>query len=417
MSDERRAIEALRAGVPNRAAIRLLGTAEAKICERFVENLQSCKEQLQDGGQATGQVIAGGFGTGKSHLLGYLQDLALKENFIVSWVVISKETPLFDLGKLYVSAIRNAAVPGHNDDAMTAVLAKFGGSGNNAYDELLHWAESVESGLSPLFAGLLYLFPRPNTYPERVQQIARFFAGGKLSLATVRQWLREEDAVKRFVLTPIKQPDLIRQRLCFVPRLITAAGYSGWVLLLDEVELIGRYSLLQRSRSYAELARWLGLGLDAEERASGVVTVAAITDDFTSEVILNRRDDEHAPKMLSDRNEQKAAERARLGIATLMEKQVLLQTPTAELLQDSLKKIRGFYSAAYGWDATAVEVGEIMATKSMRQYIKSWITTWDIERLYGIRPEIETVVVAPDYEENMDIETTTKSDGDGSDDE
>ena len=40
-------------------------------------------------------MIAGGFGAGKSHLLGYLQELALAENFIVSWVVISKETPLF----------------------------------------------------------------------------------------------------------------------------------------------------------------------------------------------------------------------------------------------------------------------------------------------------------------------------------
>ncbi len=415
MSDERRAIEALRAGVPNRVAIRLLGTAEAKISERFEENLRSCKTQLKDGGQAMGQVIAGGFGTGKSHLLGYLQDLALTENFIVSWVVISKETPLFDLGKLYVSAIRNAIVPNGNDDAMTAVLSKFGRKGGDAYDELLHWAESAASGLSPLFAGLLYLFPHPDMFPERVQQIARFFAGGKISLATVRQWLREVDAVKRFVLTPIKQPDLIRQRLCFVPRLIAAAGYSGWVMLLDEVELIGRYSLLQRSRSYAELARWLGL--DAEERVSGVVTVAAITDDFTSEVIRNRRDDEHAPTILSDKNERKAAERARLGITTLMEKQVLLQTPTAELLQDSLNKIRGFYSEAYGWNAPAVAVGEITSRKSMRQYIKSWITGWDLERLYGIRPEIETVDVAPDYEENKDIEQATEKNGDDPDDE
>jgi len=85
MSDERRAIEALRAGVPNRVAIRLLGTAETTISERFVENLQCCKTQLNEGGQATGQVIAGGFGTGKSHLLGYLQYVALKENFIGSW--------------------------------------------------------------------------------------------------------------------------------------------------------------------------------------------------------------------------------------------------------------------------------------------------------------------------------------------
>ena len=77
------------------------------------------------------------------------------------------------------------------------------------------------------------------------------------------------------------------------------------MLLLDEVELISRYSVLQRGRSYAELARWLGL--DAEEKVPGVVTVAAITDDFTSEVINKRRDDEQVPLKLASRNEQKTA--------------------------------------------------------------------------------------------------------------
>jgi hypothetical protein len=414
MSDERRAIEALRAGVPNRAAIRLLGTAENEISERFVENLQFCQQRIKDGAQATGQVIAGGFGSGKSHLLGYLQELALAENFIVSWVVISKETPLFDLRKLYVSAIRNATVPKLNDDAMTAVLSKLRPKGN-AYDDLAQWAESAEAELSPLFPGLLHLFPHPNTNPERIQQMARFFSGGKLSFANVRQWLREVGAVKLFPLKTIKQPDLIRQQLRFVPRLIAAAGYSGWVLLLDEVELIGRYSVLQRGRSYAELARWLGL--DPEERVPGVVTVAAITDDFVGEVIGKRRDDEQVPLKLASKNERKTAERARLGIDTLERNQVLLQPPSAALLEVSLNKIRGLYSNAYGWDATAADVGEITTARSMRQYIKSWVTTWDLERLYNIRPAIETVDVAPDYEENKDMEKVAEPSGDDSDDE
>ena len=51
--------------------------------------------------------------------------------------------------------------------------------------------------------------------------------------------------------------ELARQRLRFLPQLLRAAGHAGWVVLFDEVELIGRYSLLQRGRSYAELARWL----------------------------------------------------------------------------------------------------------------------------------------------------------------
>jgi hypothetical protein len=305
-------------------------------------------------------------------------------------------------------------VPNLNDDAMTAVLSKLRPK-SDAYGELVQWAEGAEAKLSPLFPGLLHLFPYPNTNPERIQQMARFFSGGKLSFANVRQWLREVGVVKLFPLKAIKQLDLIRQQLRFVPRLIAAAGYSGWVLLLDEVELIGRYSVLQRGRSYAELARWLGL--DAEESVPGVLTVAAITDDFTSEVIGKRRDDEQVPLKLANRNERKTAERARLGIETLERKQVLLQSPNAALLEVSLNKIRGFYSDAYGWDVTAADVGEITAAKSMRQYIKSWITTWDLERLYDSRPVIETVKVAPDYEENKDMEFVAELSGDDLDDE
>jgi hypothetical protein len=248
-----------------------------------------------------------------------------------------------------------------------------------------------------------------------MQQIARFLAGGKISFASVKQWLREVGAAKLFALKPIKQPDLVRQRLRFVPRLISAAGYGGWVMLLDEVELIGRYSVLQRGRSYAELARWLGL--DDEEKIPGVVTVAAITDDFTSEVINRRRDDEKVPLKLMDRNERKTAELARLGIDMLEKKQALLRSPSFERLQASLDKTRGLYADAYGWNPTKTDIGEITAAKSMRQYIKSWITAWDLERLYGSRPVIETANIAPDYEENADIEKAAESGANDPDDE
>ena len=62
--EARVAIEALRAGVPNGAAIRALGSTEDAIEMQFDERL----DRVGDG--AAGLVLAGGFGTGKSHLLG-----------------------------------------------------------------------------------------------------------------------------------------------------------------------------------------------------------------------------------------------------------------------------------------------------------------------------------------------------------
>ena len=99
-------------------------------------------------------------------------------------------------------------MPNLNDDAMTAVLSKLRPRATRMTTSP-SGPKVREAKLSPLFPGLLHLFPHPNTNPERIQQMARFFSGGKLSFANVRQWLREVGAVKLFPLKTIKQPDLI----------------------------------------------------------------------------------------------------------------------------------------------------------------------------------------------------------------
>ena len=47
----------------------------------------------------------------------------------------------------------------------------------------------------------------------------------------------------------------------------------------------------------------------------------------------------------------------------------------------------------------------------MRQYIKSWITEWDLLRLFGEQSEIDidTEPLKPDYTENPDIAVVTEA--------
>jgi BREX system ATP-binding protein BrxC/D len=94
--EARGAIEALRAGVPNRAAIRQLGEKDGGLVNSFLDSLSGCTKLLQQGRQAEGTLVWGGFGAGKSHLLGFMRELALERNFVVSLVPVSKETPMFD---------------------------------------------------------------------------------------------------------------------------------------------------------------------------------------------------------------------------------------------------------------------------------------------------------------------------------
>ena len=399
----RSAIEALRAGVPNRAAIRLLEPDESALCRDFLELLRLCDLALRDDEQPEGIVIAGAFGAGKSHQLGYFSILAQQENFVVSLVPISKETPLFDPARLFSAAIRAAAVPNANDDVMTAIMARLHPN-SDRFEALEYWtaAEVKARRLSSLFAALLHLMPRRTTDPDDHVRMARFFAGGKLSLTIAKNWLREAGATRLFDLKPVRETELALQPLRFAPRLFRAAGYSGWCLLFDEVELIARYSPLQRGRAYRELARWLGS--DREERIPGVVTVAAITDDFPDQMFRQRHDDEQIPPLLETRGLLRQAAMAKSGIAWLEHRQSNLSAVDEAELRRSLEKIGALYRDAYDWTPPKITIGERLAGKSVRQYVKSWITIWDIIRLYGETPVINTETLAIDYTEGSEVE-------------
>jgi P-loop Domain of unknown function (DUF2791) len=403
----RSAIEALRAGVPNRAAIHLLKTDEGTLRQNFLDRLRLCGSALREEEQPEGLVIAGAFGAGKSHQLGYLGVLAQQQNFVVSLVPISKETPLFDPARLFAAAIRAAVVPGANDDVMTAVMARLHPN-SDRYEALEYWttAEVQARRLSSLFAALLHLIPRRTTDPDDHVRMARFFAGGKLSLTMAKGWLREAGAARLFDLKPVREADLALQRVRFAPRLFRAAGYSGWCILFDEVELIARYSPLQRGRSYAELVRWLGS--DKEERIPGVVTVVALTDDFPDQMFHQRQDDERIPPLLEARGLLRRAAMARSGIAWLERRQSRLSAPDEAGLRRSLDKVAALYRDAYAWSPPKIEIGERLAGKSMRQYVKSWITTWDIMRLYGETPVISAETIATDYTESHEVESVAE---------
>lgn len=408
---ERVAIEALRAGVPNGAAISLLGSGETALIKRFLAGLAECREGMTTEKLVEGEIFAGDFGSGKSHLLGYLAERALSENFIVSRLAVSKETPLFDPDRLHAAAVRHAVVPGRNDDVMTAVISRLDPK-SHAFDDLEQWASSPHSGLSPLFAALLYLLPRQVTTAEHIAAMASFFGGARLGVGKVRQWLRAAGAAKLFDIRPIRARELALQRIRFAPRLFKAAGFGGWCILLDEAEMIGRYSALQRGKSYAELCRWLGLAQDVG--IPGIISVCAITEDFQRGVLQGKLDFEKIPQKLEEKGldrQARLSEVAMNAIAHAGDHHVLA-SPNKDRLRQAVLDVGSFYEQAYGWKAQAGDVGEREVRKTMRHYIKSWITDWDVQRLFGERKAVETEAHVTDYTENEAFEAAPEPDTD-----
>lgn len=398
--EARMAIEALRAGVPNRAAILQLGNEQSDIELAFEAALAAA---WTDSHQAcTGIGLAGGFGTGKSHLLGYLAEVARRQSFVVSRVVVSKETPLSHPGHVLAAALRDATLRDRPDDPIAACVATLR-ERPEAIDTLENTVSLPNAGFSPIFAACLFLLRRASTTPETLHRIARLWSGAKMSAPGIRQALTAAGAGRMFSLKAIPAAELTDQLTRFVPLLFRAGGYAGWCILLDEIELIGRYTPLQRALSYAWLGAWLGL--DGVRRFPGIVTIYAITDDFATAVINARLDSEKLPERLTLKGRSAEAELALAGIRhierTVLERRLL--PPTPEDLATCHEKILRLYSAAYDWPAPPLPPPERTSSRTMRQYIKGWITQWDLSRLGGSNVPLISEGIPSNYTEDATL--------------
>ena len=410
----RSALEALRNGVPNGEAVRILGCNQPQAEAEFSELLAKAGDAATPPESAMGMLVSGDFGTGKSHLLTYLEGQALDRGFVCSKVVISKETPLFDLGKVFKSAVESGRMPDHSGRLMEELgLALKPGS--QAYDQFYRWAHETDR-LSQIFPASLRVH-EDSSDSELNHEIEGFWGGDRIRVARVKGGLRQVRQLQSYSFTAQKVADLPPQRMRFATELIKAAGYKGWVVLLDEIELVGSYSLLQRGRSYSELARWMGQVVG--EAHPGLVVVGTVTDDFATAIIDpagTKKDRDYVPARLQARFTDIVA-RAETGMRLLERQSMRLNPPTDDDVQRTIEKLREAYRVAYQWDAPRLGImaGGVGFQNRMRYKVRSAINEWDLMRVYpNSRPDTVSDEYRPTYEENLDLERESKDDaGDG----
>ena len=408
-----RAMEALRSGVPNRDVVKVLGSHQPNLEGKFRRLLQQMSTQAPQGIPTKGLVIEGGFGSGKSHLLKALQHVALEQNFVCSPIVISKETPFYNVATLFRSAINDALVPGKQGDALTEVAGDLNFQ-SPQYAELYDWVHRKEQGCDSRFAATLYLYERMINDPELSHRMIRFWAGDPLSNGQLKKYLQGCAPEIPYVFDKLSAQDLAWHRFQFVSRLMMAAGYKGWILLIDEAEIIGRYSFKQRTKSYVEVARWLGALEDTV--CPGISAIVALTDDFQS-VVLDEKQDAHKIEQLCQEAEggdpANLAHAALRGIRLIEQESESLIRPYAPMVDTLYEQLRELHGSAYSWNPPPVSAVEKLSSTRMREYVRGWITEWDLRRLYPeAQLDIEIVDVVQTYEEDQELESAEVDEAD-----
>jgi hypothetical protein len=248
---------------------------------------------------------------------------------------------------------------------------------------------------------------------DLLNKIIWFWSGERIELKRVRDGLRHIGQIQSFPFRAPVARELPPQKLRFVLELIKAAGYSGWVILMDEIELVVNYSILQRARSYAELTRWMGQA--ADEKYPGLVIVGTVTSDFATVVLDDKEDRDKAAARLRARGREAdnlAAARAETGMRLIERGQRRLAEPDDAMLSNLYSQLKGIHSQAYNWNAPDIDssIGQ-GGRRRVRSFVRRWINEWDLRRLYpDLEPDIEETELEFHYQEDPELERPAADD-------
>ena len=159
--------------------------------------------------------------------------------------------------------------------------------------------------------------------------------------------------------------------------LFTQMGYDGWVILIDETELMGRLSKKARINAYRNMARFLLPELCPE----ATFTLFALTSSYVEDVIEGKHDYENLENIYPISQEPART------VLDMLVKAPQLMPLTKEEINSALCKIQDFHGRAYGWTPNVSPESLAEATKSggylLRTKIRAAIEFLDQLYQYG----------------------------------
>lgn len=329
--EARHIIEALRSGIPSRAVGQYFSEARPRIMKEISGRLDLVCEQ----GKSSGMVISGKYGEGKTHLLNTVFNLAHSNNMVVSYLSLSKETPMDKLYLVYQKIIQNTYLPRRRQPGFMHELEKISANSPVANEMLLYAAKHLETDkLYYLFRSYLNTEDSDEKFLLQADMEGDFIANAPL-----------KKIYRRIFSQPVKyNVNFTKTRHCgdyfsFMSHLFTQMGYHGWAILIDETELMGRLGKKARLNAYRNMANFLL----AEKCPESTFSIFALSASYVEDVVEGKHEYENLEAIYPEEPEP-----AKTVLNLLVGAPQLLPL-TKDEINEVLYKIQDFHGRAYGW--------------------------------------------------------------------
>ena len=373
-------IEHLRSGVPSPEVAEALSTAR----ERLIAVLEADMERVADGRATRNhQVMTANYGDGKSHVLNALWLRARRRRWLVSMVTFSREAPLDQTERVYRKVAARTYMPGVERPGLGPLLDALA-ERPEVTQRLLR---EVERNLHPKVALALAARLEGRGDPVTVDEERH---GYRHSVSDIRRAYQERTG---------KRPPKVERYLVgehafdyfrLVDAMVRALELPGWLLLFDEVEMIGNLGRMGRARSYAFMGR-----MTDPKTLPSTYSVWMVSSNFRPRVIEQLEEPARLPAWLTERGREPLAQEVVRPLDDLVRAQGLPPL-TSEDLREMFGAIVEVHAAALHWqppldgiallDRIRAQVPERDA--KVRQLVRGAVQYLDLMQQYGKEPRI-----------------------------
>jgi len=384
-----RVIESLRCGVPRRESTRMMPDVRSGLMDPIRRDL----EAVAEGKKVTGRLIWGEYGQGKSHFLKAVEHLALDENFAVSFVSLSREVSCHNLFRFYQRVAPAVRTPDSEVPGLQKQLSK-------KRPSELHGTPITDPNRypHPLPAVVLEVLLH-GQMDEESYGLYHDLLGDRLRVAEVRRAAQSVGLADRLRKLPrFRMGDHAFAYFGVLADAIRFCGYRGWVILIDEVELVARLGKVSRLKAYLNL-NWLFNWSHAMQYPIYTVAAAAssLQDAWRNETRRRPLENEAIPELARERLGPEAESDMRQFFEMASRSPpclTLMPVPSDDLLS-LLGCLVHFHGQAHGWEPPAGEEWVRRVTSTLREdeKVRTWLRmvleALDVLMVSGETPQLQ----------------------------
>jgi hypothetical protein len=334
-------IQSLRAGVVPRAGQHLIQVGR----KREIETLVTDIDRIADGGSSIRFVI-GEYGAGKTFFLNLVRAVAMEKKVVTASADLNPDRRLHATGgqarSLYAELMRNLSTRTKPDGgAMAGIVEKFIATAKSEATASGKTTESVIREKLELLTEMVNGFD----FADVIAAYFRGFEEGNEALKSdAIRWLRGEfttktDAKQALGVRTIVDDASFYDQLKLFARFVRLAGYSGFIVCLDELVNLYKLSNTQaRNANYEQILRILNDSLQGSAVGLGFILGG------TPEFLMDTRRGLYSYPALQSRLAENTF--AQAGLVDYSGPVVRLSSLTPEDFYVLLAKLRNVY--AYG---------------------------------------------------------------------